>query len=92
MQETKNSKSGFQFTKHILFVAACSAILYFLISAPAETTSKLPHDDNHEEFFAIKSKKAAEVSCVECHTDDGIAPLPEKHPPKYRCLFCHKRD
>lgn len=92
MQKNKNNKSGFQFTKHILFVAVCSGILYFLLSAPSETTSKLPHDDNHEEFFAIKSKKAAGKRCIECHTDDGIAPLPEKHPPKYRCLFCHKRD
>jgi hypothetical protein len=21
-----------------------------------------------------------------------VAPLPDDHPPKYRCLFCHKRD
>jgi hypothetical protein len=37
-------------------------------------------------------KKAAEKFCEECHNPEGVAPLPENHPPKYRCLFCHKRD
>jgi hypothetical protein len=29
---------------------------------------------------------------MECHSPDGVFPLPDGHPPKYRCLFCHKRD
>jgi hypothetical protein len=36
-------------------------------------------------------KKEAEKFCAECHAPDKVAPLPEDHPPKYRCLFCHKR-
>ena len=36
--------------------------------------------------------KEAEKFCGECHSDDGISPLSEQHPPKYRCLFCHKRQ
>jgi hypothetical protein len=27
--------------------------------------------------------------CITCHAD-GALPLSEGHPPKYRCMFCHK--
>ena len=74
-----------------LFVILCGGILLFLYNAPEETTAFLPHDTNHSRFFEIKSKKEAEKTCVECHDTGKIAPLPESHPPKYRCLFCHKR-
>jgi hypothetical protein len=48
-------------------------------------------DDNHREFMFM-GKKEAERFCHECHTPSGVAPLPDEHPPQYRCLFCHKRD
>jgi hypothetical protein len=73
------------------FVVVGLVILSFLLNAPEETTAKLPQDDIHAEFHAILSKKEAEKSCIDCHSESGIAPLSENHPPKYRCLFCHKR-
>lgn len=73
------------------FMAFCVGILVFLFNAPKETTSPLPHDEVHQPFFVIASKKEAERSCLTCHDQDKKAPLPENHPPKYRCLFCHKR-
>jgi len=73
------------------FLLTLAAILFFLLSAPEETTSHLPKDATHAPFYAIKSKKEAEKSCTECHSATGISPLSEGHPPKYRCLFCHKR-
>ena len=73
------------------FLLVGAAILIFLWNAPKETTTKLPHDEIHEPFHTIKSKKEAEKSCLSCHDIGGEAPLPEGHPPKYRCLFCHKR-
>ena len=76
---------------NIGFIIGCAAILIFLLNAPEETTSPLPHDENHNEFFAIESKKDAEKFCLNCHDQAAQAPLPENHPPKYRCLFCHKR-
>lgn len=76
---------------NIAFVITSVAILTFLLKAPEKTTASLPHDDDHERFFAMK-KKAAGKLCVECHTPEGVYPLPEDHPPKYRCLFCHRRD
>lgn len=76
---------------NVAFIISALAIVFFLWRAPEETTSKLPHDENHEKFHAIKSKKEAEKSCSGCHEEGGEAPLPADHPPKYRCLFCHKR-
>ncbi len=76
---------------NIAFVGVGLAILVFLLRAPEESTARLPIDDIHRPFHAIASKKEAEKSCGECHSDGASAPLPQGHPPKYRCLFCHKR-
>jgi hypothetical protein len=76
---------------NIAFVLTGAAILFFLFNAPKETTKKLPKDANHSRFQEMK-KKEAEKFCTECHSPQGVYPLPTGHPPKYRCLFCHKRD
>lgn len=39
--------------------------------------------------FFKPDKKAAEVYCEPCHLEKGV-PFPPNHPPKNRCLFCHK--
>ena len=39
--------------------------------------------------FYRPDKKAAEKLCEPCHQQNNIK-LPPNHPPKYRCLFCHK--
>lgn len=39
--------------------------------------------------FFRPDKKEAEKSCEPCHDAHGIK-LPPNHPPKHRCLFCHK--
>jgi hypothetical protein len=76
---------------NIAFVVTGAAILLFLLNAPEETTAKLPHDADHSRFQTMK-KKEAEKFCTDCHSPQGVMPLPEGHPPKYRCLFCHKRN
>ena len=76
---------------NIIFLVVCGGLFLFLWNAPPETTAFLPHDDNHERFMTMK-KKAAEKFCGECHGTEVGNPLPDDHPPKYRCLFCHKRD
>ena len=75
---------------NILFVIVGLAILSFLYNAPPESTAPLPYDATHDVFRPMK-KKEAEKHCEQCHRPDGEKPLPEDHPPKYRCLFCHKR-
>lgn len=74
------------------FILTAGGILLFLLNAPDETTSHLPKDEIHTKFYAIESKKEAEKTCTDCHSETGDAPLPDGHPPKYRCLFCHKRN
>jgi hypothetical protein len=75
---------------NILFILLCGIILFVLLRAPKETTAKLPDDAQHAKYRVMKSKKEAEKFCGKCHSPTGEVPLPAKHPPKYRCLFCHK--
>jgi hypothetical protein len=75
---------------NLIFLGVCASIFLFLWNAPEETTTHLPDNENHARFMKM-DKKAAEKFCEECHSPDGEAPLPKDHPPKYRCLFCHKR-
>jgi hypothetical protein len=39
--------------------------------------------------FFKPDKKGAEVFCEPCHLEKSV-PFPPNHPPKNRCLFCHK--
>jgi len=39
--------------------------------------------------FFKPDKKGAEIYCEPCHREKGV-PFPPNHPPKNRCLFCHK--
>ncbi len=78
----------------LAFIAIGILIVLFFWFAPPETTVHVPADDNHNEFRDIEhaeGKKAAEKFCRDCHNPDDM-PLSEEHPPKYRCLFCHKFD
>lgn len=75
---------------NVLFVIICAGIFLFLWNAPPETTKKLPMDEIHKRFHSM-GKKAAEQFCEKCHNPNGEVPLPKNHPPKYRCLLCHKQ-
>ncbi len=75
---------------NILFITICAGLLLFLLNAPEETTTRLPQDSTHNKYQAME-KKQAEAFCEECHYPKGESPLPQGHPPKYRCLFCHKK-
>ena len=76
---------------HAAFLVVVVGLFIFLWNAPPETTAKLPHDEIHSRFYPMP-KKQAEKECENCHYAEGEAPLPEDHPPKYRCLFCHKKE
>ena len=90
-EQKKTKKNPFVlFIYNLVFVAVCAAIFLFLWNAPPETTAHVPTDEDHAAFVHMK-KKEAEKHCGKCHSPEGVAPLPENHPPKYRCLFCHKR-
>lgn len=78
------------FLYNVLFLLFCGGLFIFLWQAPEETTAKIPFDDTHQKFYTMK-KKEADAQCSSCHNPEGVLPLPESHPPKYRCLFCHKK-
>lgn len=40
-------------------------------------------------MFYKPDKKGAEQLCEPCHQSNNV-PYPPNHPPKNRCLFCHK--
>ena len=78
--------------RDLILIAIGAIIVVFLWAAPEESTKRVPHDDNHNRFFdivATDGKKAAEKFCEECHNAGGV-PFPPDHPPKARCLLCHK--
>ena len=80
--------------KDWLFIALMAVVFIFIIAISGkEKTSKVPYDSNHLKFYeALKktgSKKEAEKGCESCH-NEKIVPFPTGHPPKNRCLFCHK--
>ncbi len=78
--------------RDFLLIGIAILILAFLLQAPPESTSRVPFDDDHKQYYDIvkkQGKKAAEKFCEECHNPDTV-PFPEGHPAKYRCLFCHK--
>ncbi len=79
-------------TRDILLLALAAIILVVLWMAPEETTHRVPHDANHEQFFAMvkaEGKKKAETFCENCHNENGV-PFPPDHPGKRRCLLCHR--
>ena len=67
-----------------LFISAI--IIIVLLLAPKETTPKVPFDENHKRFYKMK-KREAERFCENCHKT-----FSKKHPPKQRCLLCHKKE
>jgi len=88
---SENKKGRKTLLYNLLFLVAGLGVLLFLWNAPPESTKRLPHDTNHQRFHQM-DKKAAEKFCDACHNPKGEAPLPKDHPPKYRCLFCHKQN
>lgn len=90
-EESKPAKRKNILIYNLIFLVTCAGLFMFLWNAPEETTKHLPNDDDHSRFMKM-DKKEAEKFCEECHSPDGVSPLPQDHPPKYRCLFCHKRD
>jgi len=80
--------------KDLLFLAIICAVLAFVILISGEEkTTKVPYDDLHRPAYEVMkktgSKREAEKGCDGCHNDKGV-PFPANHPPKNRCLFCHK--
>ncbi len=77
-----------------LFIALMGVVLILFVAISGkEKTSKVPYDSAHLPFYEVMkktgSKQETEKGCESCHNEKAI-PFPKGHPPKYRCLFCHK--
>jgi len=80
--------------RDILLLLGGVIILAVLWMAPEESTTYVPKDNNHLRFYTMvknDGKKAAEKFCQDCHNQDNV-PFPKDHPPKNRCLLCHKMN
>lgn len=88
MNTTSDDKKSFLYTA--LFLILCGGIFLFLWNAPPESTVRLPNDATHSKYYPM-DKKEAEKECQNCHNPQGVA-FTKEHPPKYRCLFCHKKE
>lgn len=80
--------------RDILLLLGALAIVAFLWMAPEQTTKYIPKDEIHLKFYPMvqkEGKKAAEKFCQDCHNEEQVA-FPADHPPKLRCIFCHKID
>ncbi|PLX80258.1 MAG: cytochrome c [Desulfuromonas sp.] len=81
--------------RDLLFVSLIVVVLgIFIAISGEEKTTRVPYDDLHKKFYPIikeDGKKAGEKFCGECHNPDGV-PFAADHPPKFRCLFCHKLE
>lgn len=80
--------------KDWLFLALMGAVLIiFILISGEEKTVKVPFDETHRPFYETMektgSKREAEKGCETCHNESSM-PFPKNHPPKNRCLFCHK--
>jgi len=78
--------------RDILLLLGAMVIIGILWMAPEETTRRVPKDETHQamyDAFHKDGKKAAGKLCEKCHNKDDV-PFPPQHPPKSRCLFCHK--
>lgn len=77
-----------------VLVLVAVVIVAALWAAPEESTRRVPLDDTHAKFHTMvkaEGKKAAEKFCEDCHNPQQV-PLPDGHPPKSRCLLCHKLE
>lgn len=81
-----------------MFVGLVVVVLtFFFAISGREKTKTVPFDEVHKPFYETYaktgSKKETEKGCQTCHNEaptPPVPPFPPNHPPKNRCLFCHK--
>lgn len=82
--------------KDVLFLAIiCAVLAVVILISGEETTRKVPNDGLHRPAYDVLaktgSKREAEKGCESCHNDRQVR-FPANHPPKNRCLLCHKME
>jgi len=63
--------------------------MHKVVYEAAYKNAPAPDSSIFKRAFFKPDKKGAEVYCEPCHLEKKV-PFPPNHPPKNRCLFCHK--
>lgn len=77
-----------------MFLVIIIVVVGFLFMGKANLKAgKIPSDSNHKPFYEDMNKgrdfQDIERKCAACHGPQTV-PLSRNHPPKERCLLCHK--
>ena len=69
-----------------LFALFIIAVLAFLFLLPKKEVPLIPANEAHLQAMT-------EQDCLKkCHEKGTQAPLNKKHPPKFACFKCHKKE
>lgn len=63
--------------------------MHRIVYETAFRNAPVPDAPIFKRAFYKPDKKGAEAYCEPCHKEKGVQ-FPPNHPPKNRCLFCHK--
>lgn len=71
-------------TKNVIFVVGVTLVVgtLYLLSG-SRPKRYVPVDEHHPRPLAVEL-------CRDCHAPGKMAPQPASHPPKEKCLLCHR--
>lgn len=70
--------------KNFIFYGGALLVIGTLaLLSGSRTTRYVPVDDHHPRPLAVEG-------CRECHAPGKMAPQSPKHPPKEKCMLCHR--
>jgi hypothetical protein len=71
-------------TKNVIFVVGVTLVVGTLTLLSGSRTKRyVPVDEHHPRPLAVEL-------CRDCHAPGKMAPQPASHPPKEKCLLCHR--
>ena len=70
--------------KNLVFYGGALLMVGTLAFLSGERKARyVPLDDNHPRPLMV-------AQCRDCHAPGKVAPQPAKHPPKEKCMLCHR--
>ncbi len=77
--------------RDFIFIAVAAVVFVFLFWGSGRDLGPIvPGDAIHQRFYRAlaqeEDREKLEKGCPECHSRES---LPEEHPPKQQCMFCH---
>lgn len=72
-----------------LLVTILVGVTLFLLPFFSKVSAPIPKDSRHTAAYDPKKPLLNPDECFVCHGPKGTVPLPQRHPPKVQCLYCH---